>query len=106
MMIRYNDTSNVANDDDYDDNSIDSIAFAVFGFSKFRLGTQQTRFQIADLLIHGRLPLGRIMISICMPSDDDYSDHDDNYSDDDDDDDDDDVMLLLMMMMMVMMMPR
>jgi hypothetical protein len=65
MMIRYNDTSNVANDDDYDDNSIDSIAFAVFGFSKFRLGTQQTRFQIADLLIHGRLPLGRIMISIC-----------------------------------------
>jgi len=37
---------------------IDSIAFAVFGFSKFRLGTQQTRFQIADLLIHGRLPLG------------------------------------------------
>ena len=63
---RYNDTSNVANDDDYDDGDFDSIAFAVFGFSKFRLGTQQTRFQIADLLIHGRLPLGSIMISICM----------------------------------------
>lgn len=40
---------------------IDSIAFAVFGYSKFRLGTQKTRFQIADL-INGRLPLGSIMM--------------------------------------------
>ena len=57
---------------------IDSIAFAVFGFSKYRLGTQKTRFQIADLINDGRLPLGSRMIML-DDEDDDY----DGYDDDD-----------------------